>query len=324
MSSSFWKQSPGPHWSDYMKSLWTPVQHPSLFQASFPKPSFGKYEILDISNTTEIIQLYTHNYSMFPKSRVCLTEELLETFLLHNGTIIIGIRQGVLLVGCIFLRHLGSLLSGSNTLSSEPQAVLIDFFCVHRDHRKLGIGTKLLQATVYEGSQRGIQVYLFMKEGLPHLHCPPLRTSTYIWRPRTKPPPVNLNRFLRKSTQLPKGAELWNSPRFSHHATVYECNAFKLPVYVAVTDMFHRSDAGGMSMGEIVWIWYDTSKGSLEEQQLQRVIETVVDSCSFDLLFMDVSLPHDKSLWTTDVTYSWYAFNFHPKRFFFTSLALTY
>ena len=324
MTTSFWKQSPGPHWSHYMKSLWTPVQHPFLFQTAFPRPTFGTYEILDVSNTREIIQFYTEHYAMFPKSRVCLTEELLETFLVRDGTVMIGIRQEALLVGCIFLRHLGSLQSGVQAGSPPPQAVLVDFFCVHREHRKMGIGTKLLQATVYEGTQRGIQVYFFVKEGLPHLHCPPLRTSTYIWRPRTKPAPVNLKRFLRQSDQLPRGVELWNSPRFSHHTTVYECTAFKPSVYVGITDMFHRSDAGGLTMGEIVWVWYDTSKGQLEEQQVQRVIETVVDSCSFDLLFMDVSLPHDKSLWTTDVTYSWYAFNYHPMRFFTTSLALTF
>lgn len=324
MSSSFWNQSPGPHWSDYMKVMWTPVQHPFVFQQSFEKPLFTNYEIMDVSNSTEIIQFYNKNYAMFPKSRVALTQELLETFLVRDGTIIIGIRQGILLVGCIFLRHLGFLMSGSQALPTHPQAVLVDFFCVDRAHRKKGIGTKLLQATVYEGTQRGIQVYFFVKEGLPHMHCPPLRTSTYIWRPRTKPAPVNLKRFLRLSEQHPKGAELWNSPRFSHHTKVYECTAFKTPVYVAVTDMFHRSDPGGLTMGEILWVWHDISKGALEDQQIQRVIETVVDSCAFDLLFMDVGLPHDTSLWTTDVTYSWYAFNFHPMRFFSTSLALTF
>lgn len=321
--SSFWKQSPGPHWSHYMKSLWTPPTQPFLFQQSFPKPEF-QYELLNTSHCTELVHFYGKHYSMFPKSRVHLTQELLETFLKHDGTIIIGFRHNLLLIGCIFLRHLGFLMNGPKTIGNHTQAVLVDFFCVHQNHRKEGVGTKLLQASVYEGSQRGIQVFLFVKEGLPHAICPPLRTSTYVWRPRTKPAPVNLARFLKPVEQLPTGSELWNAPRFSHHSVIYECSAFKVPLFVAVTDMFHRSDPGGLTMGEILWVWYDRQKGHLEDQQIQRGIETVVDSCSFDMLFMDSSLPHEKTLWTTDVTYSWYAFNFHPLQFFSTKLALTF
>lgn len=324
MSLSFWKHSPGPHWSHTLKAMWSPVEEPYIFQQSFAKTEEPSYKVLTLADIPDILHLYDHHYHMFPKSRVSLTKELLETFLTDDGVIILGIRHNLLLVGCIFLRPLGFLMSGRKAIGDHVQAGLVDFFCVHKNHRGKGVGSSLLWGTVQEGFQRGISVFFFVKEGLPHTLCPPLRTSTYIWRPRTKPAPVNLHRFLTVGSKLPEGAELWNAPRGSHHATVYECTAFKLSVYVAVTDMFHRSEPGGLTMGEIVWIWYDITKGKLEDQQLVRVLETVVDTCKFDLLFMDKALPHDPSLWTTDVTYSWYAYNFYPKQFFSTQLALTF
>ena len=321
---SFWNQSPGPSWSHYMKSLWNGEQPPSIFRDTFPKPAFS-YSLIQSTDCSSIVWFLRDHYSIYPRSKVSLTEDSLRNAIVEQGWIGIAIRFRTVVAGCVFLRPLGYLMAGTKTIENQ-KALLVDFFCVNKPLRKTGIGSKLLHACVYEGSQRGYNVFFFVKEGLPHLLCPPLRTSTYIWRPRTVPMPMNLKEFVKIVPSLPHPTDLWTLPESPSSARIYQCSAptSNPPIYVCVTDMYHRSLPDGKTMGEILWVWHDTTKGTHDAQRIQRVVETVVDMVPYDLVFCDKSIPHDVRLWTTDATYSWYAFNLHPSRFFSTDLALTF
>ncbi len=313
---SFWKQSPGPHWSHSMEALWKGPVSPFLFQQEFPKPSFT-YNTLTIQDASECVILLRNHYQTFPRSRSSLTATQIATFIDQNEWIGIGIRGGIdaMLVGIVFSRPLGHLHFTRMPLQGDSTAGMVDFFCVHKEYRGHGLGSRLLHALAYETGLRGRRVHFFQREGLPLRLLPPVWTSSYVWRRRTVPMPVNLSQYVRRSSALPRGDPFWNQVDHPTSTVVYECRAFPLHVFVAVTDLFHVSVPDGLTMGEVSWIWYDTQKGSLSADQLKRVLETVTDMCPYDMIFMDKSIPHDSSLWIQDSPYSYYSFNLHPGRF---------
>lgn len=320
---SFWKQSPGPFWSHTFSSLFTKAETPHVFKESFEKPSFP-YVVLGKDHVLDIFNLLSLHYSMYPRSKVSLSCEQIEQFLEKEKCVAVGIYFNLNLVGVLFSRPLGFVMMGSKSLDNQ-QIGLIDFFCVNEKHRKKGVGSKLLHAMAYECSQRGYVAHLFLKEGMPLTALPPLYSSNYVWRPRKVPAPVNLSNFIRPAVELPRDSPFWNAPSVVHHTKVFECFAFQPPVFVAVTDLFHKSEPGGLTMGEISWIWYNSTKGTHPEEKLRRIVETVADSFSgYDMIFMDSSLPHDSSVWMTDALFSYYCWNLHPGVFFKTRPALTF
>ena len=320
---SFWKQSPGPFWSHTLGGLFTKAESPHIFKESFEKPSFD-YVVLTKEHVSDIYNLLTHHYTMYPRSKLSLTKEQLLDFLEKEKCLAVGIYFNLSLVGVLFSRPLGYLMIGTKALNNQ-QIGLIDFFCVNEKHRKKGIGSKLLHAMAYECAQRGYVAHLFLKEGMPLTALPPLYASNYVWRPRKVPPPVNLSNFIRPATELPRDSPLWNAPASVHHTKVFECFAFTPPVFVGVTDLFHKSEPGGQTMGEVSWIWYASTKGAHAQDKVVRIVETVVDSfAGYDMIFMDSALPHDSSVWNTDALFSYYCWNLHPGTFFKTRPALTF
>jgi GNAT superfamily N-acetyltransferase len=320
---SFWKQSPGPHWSHTFGSLFSQSESPHIFKESFEKPSFP-YVVLGKENLSDIHSLLSESYLMYPRSKLSLTIEQLGDFLEKENCVAVGLYFNLSLVGVLFSRPLGFVMLGTKSLENQKIG-LIDFFCVNEKHRKKGVGSKLLHAMAYECSQRGYVAHLFLKEGMPLTALPPMYSSHYVWRPRKVPPPMNLANFIRPATELPRDSSFWNAPSSVHHTKVYECFAFQPPIFVGVTDLFHKSEPGGLTMGEISWIWSNAKKGIHTDDKLSRVVETIVDSFSgYDMLFMDSALPHDSSIWTSDALFSYYCWNLHPGTFFKTRPALTF
>lgn len=320
---SFWKQSPGPFWSHTFGGLFSNSQTPHIFKESFEKPSFD-YVLLGKNHTTDIYNLLTNHYTMYPRSKVSLTRDQVQEFLEKENCIAVGIYFNLNLVGVVFSRPLGFLMMGTKSVENQ-QFGLIDFFCVNEKHRKKGVGSKLLHAMAYECSQRGYVAHLFLKEGMPLTALPPLYSSNYVWRPRKLPAPVNLSNFIRPAVELPRDCAFWNAPTTIHHTKVFECFAFQPPIFVGVTNLFHKAEPGGQTMGEISWVWFNSKKGTHTDEKLRRIVETVVDSfAGYDMLFMDSALPHDSSVWMTDALFSYYCWNFHPGSFFTTRPALTF
>jgi GNAT superfamily N-acetyltransferase len=320
---SFWKQSPGPHWSHVVGGFFRDSEPPHIFKESFEKPCFP-YLVLGADHSIDIYNLLAQHYTMYPRSKISLTQQQICDFLEKEKCIAIGIYFNLSLVGVVFSRCLGFGMMGPTSIDNQ-QLGLIDFFCVHTKHRKKGIGSKLLHAMAYECAQRGYVAHLFLKEGMPLTALPPLYSSQYVWRPKKVPAPVNLSNFIHLTTELPRDSLCWNAPTTVYHTKVYECSAFSPPIFVGVTDLFHKAELGGQRMGEISWVWYNTKKGTHADEKLKRVVETVVDSCTdFDMLFMDSALPHDTSMWMQDALFSYYCWNLHPGTFFKTRLSLTF
>jgi GNAT superfamily N-acetyltransferase len=320
---SFWKQSPGPHWSHTFSGLFSQVEKPHIFKESFEKPSFS-YVVLGKENKLDIFNLLHFHYTMYPRSKLSLTIEQIQDFLEKEKCVAIGIYFNLSLAGVLFSRPLGFLMMGTTSLDHQKIG-LIDFFCVHEKHRKKGVGSKLLHAMAYECWTRGYVAHLFLKEGMPLTALPPLYSSQYIWRPRKIPAPVNLSNFIRTSAEIPRDCDFWNAPTMVFHTKVFECFAFTPPIFVGVTNLFHKAEPGGQTMGEVSWVWWNPKKGNHSKDKIQRVVETVVDTFSgFDMLFMDSTIPHDSSIWMTDALFSYYCWNLHPGTFFKTRPSLTF
>lgn len=306
---SFWKQSPGPHWSHVIETLFK--DKPYVLRKEVPvQPNFA-YQLVGVEQCDDVATLLKTQYQTYSGSRLCLTGKQIADHLKQGwiGICIYGF-------GVVFSRPLGTLAFGQNIM--KEQAGLVDFFCVHMDRRQTGIGSHLLTALFYETSKVGRHVHLFQKEGYPLVGLPHLWTSSYCWRKRLQYVDMSIqkslvNRTVKKvdSSHLPIGSACWNSSVSVYHTDIYECDG----TYVGITDTFHRSVPDGNSIGEVSWIWGKKSKAALE---------AIVDTCKYDVLLMDSSLPHIEEEWSRDARYAYYIFNAQPLRFFDVKPSLTF
>ena len=301
---SFWKQSPGPHWSHFAEGLVALEGRPYVLRKELPlQPTFA-YDLVAVEDCDEIAQLLKAHYQTYPGSRVSLTADQIKECL-DEGWIGIMIRG----LGVVFSRPLGTLAFGETIM--REQAGLVDFFCVTTQFRQKGMGSRLLTALFYETSKAGRHVHLFQKEGFPLMGLPPLWTSVYCWRSSDHVHHPRVKRIEPGRVQLPLGSPCWNTTAVVKHTDVYEYDG----TYVGITDIFHTSVPSGGSIGEVSWISGKRSGAALE---------AIVDSCTYDILLMDFALPHDEGRWKKDARYTYYIFNAQPMRFLDVQPALTF
>ena len=300
---SFWKQSPGPHWSHVIESLFQ--TKPYVLRKELPlQPNFI-YDLVTSEHCDEIATLLKTQYQTYSGSRVCLTGEQIANYLKQGW---IGIR--IHNFGVVFSRPLGTLAFGQNIMKEE--AGLVDFFCVHENRRQTGIGSRLLTALFYETSKVGRHVHLFQKEGYPLVGLPNLWSSSYCWRKRMQSKSL-VDHTITKvdSSHLPIGSACWNSSKSINHTDIYECDG----TYVGITDTFHRSVPDGSTIGEVSWV---------SGKKNSKIIEAIIDTCKYDVLLMDCTLPHIQEQWSKDAMYAYYIFNAQPLRFFDVKPSLTF
>ena len=78
---SFWKQSPGPHWSHFFESLVAIDGNPYVLRKETPlQPNFP-YDLVTAENCEEVSLLLRAHYQTYPGSRVSLIADQLQVFL---------------------------------------------------------------------------------------------------------------------------------------------------------------------------------------------------------------------------------------------------
>ncbi len=83
---------------------------------------------------------------------------------------------------------------------------------------------------------------------------------------------------------------------------------------LCITDTFHRSVPEGWKIGEIQWI---LPNGSVPREIQELAIEALVDTCKYEIVLMDATLPHQKDKgWQKDSAFGYYLFNYNPAHFF--------
>jgi hypothetical protein len=70
----------------------------------------------------------------------------------------------------------------------------------------------------------------------------------------------------------------------------------------------------GLKIGEVSWI---LPHGSVPLAIQQMAVEALVDTCGYEVLLMDTSIPHQTEKgWQKDAPYGYYLFNYNPGHFF--------
>lgn len=189
---SFWAESPGPNWSDcfwsYFSCTGTPHAYPiRKVQLTKPKTHFGEVFLASEEDTLEISIFLQEHFRITQKSRCTLTHEKLTEGIQHGWILLFVRNQHGLICGTIASRPLGtchfqSKRKGEFVRSKCPNVDYIDFFCVHPDFQKSGLGSTLLHWIDYYTSRVHRFIHLFQKEVTPLYALPPLWKGMYIVR----------------------------------------------------------------------------------------------------------------------------------------------
>lgn len=331
---SFWADSPGPTWWDCVESLNPCIQSPyGISRSDLSRKPRSKMiprglalVLLNPKHAEKMCSFLKENFVLYPRSRISLTKERIYAGLLNHQWIGVAVfTADKQMVGCCVSKPLGKM---KFTHEVVDQGGVVDYFCVHRDYRKQGLATCMLQELTYQTAQKQRDVHIFLKEGFPLWNLPPLYHSQYISR-RTDVPGdekeycgsqgIEFNTPIVQYTHadyFPLRKFAANLPSsLSGDSELFGFNYKGHDVYLCMTDLHHCSVPEGDTIGELSWILPKTIEVPLSIQRL--AVETCVDSSRFDIVIMDSKIPHDtRRPWGKDATYSWYIFNYNPGEFF--------
>lgn len=327
---SFWAQSPGPHWSDcfwtYFSCTGTPHAYPiRKLSLDKPKSNFGEIALASQEDALEISLFLQKHFKITQKSQCFLSQEKLVQGM-ERGWIVVFLRnQDGLICGTIASRPLGTChfqikRRGEFVRSKCPNVGYIDFFCVHPDFQKSGVGSDLLRWIDYYTSKQHRYIHVFQKEVTPLYALPPLWKGMYIVREvpfRTTNPKITPV----SQRSLPPQLHFPFSMTFVHeqkaflpdtHILKYNCNTFT--IFVAITDTFHR--AAGGSIGEVLFYRIEGQEVPTKKN-IAAAIEEVIETSGYHYILMDESIPHqDIRGWQQDAHYYMYCYNVNPRIFF--------
>lgn len=334
---SFWKESPGPTWWDCIESLNPCVLPPYgicnqdiQYKSRVLTLPQGLHNIpLSIRHAEDIEKLLREHFTIYPRCRISLSKERIHQGFFLDGWIGVGVyTHDKRLIGCCISKPLGSIKFSNESIQSGG---VIDYYCVHKDYRKQGVASFLLDEILVVTAQRGRLSHIFLKEGFPLWSLPPLYHGQYIARKKGS------------SSSITQAAEYFHKSGIATHTTITSFThaeylpltkfAANLPkqlsgdselfgfnykgynVYLCMTDIYHRTVPEGFRIGELSWILPQTIEVPISVQRL--AVETCVENSKFDIVLMDSKIPHSpKKGWTKDSTYSWYIFNYTPGCFF--------
>ncbi len=329
---SFWSYSPGPHWSHFVSSLlscWESdigLLNPFLDKvpSRLSAPPGTRVQELSELNTVEIETLLHNHYQTFTKSKIVLPAKRIREGFLFDGWIGVGMYSGLKLIACCISRDLGTVQVKSNDI---PRVGLVDFFCVETSWRKKGVASFLLQEFVRICAKKQRLVHLFQKEGLPLSPLPPVWQSHYIWRRKgipgssvesigkegiaTRTPIRNFS----YASALPYASCISSIPKqLTGDSELYSFNSKGFVVTLCLTNTFHSSVPEGLKIGEVSWI---LPHGTVPIEIQKLAVEALVDTCGYEVLLMDASIPHQTEKgWQKDAPYGYYLFNYNPGHFF--------
>jgi GNAT superfamily N-acetyltransferase len=287
-------------------------------------PSTLRFTILDSSHAEAIKTLLYDDYQTFPRSRISLSHERIHRGFQQDGWIGCGVFEGSALVGCCISRKLGILRIH---LDEFTNCGLVDFFCVKQSWRSKGIASFLLQELVYLTAKLGRLIHIFQKEGIPLSPMPPMWQSSYLWRQKESPTggkeyirsqgiaPHHLVPYFEHTSNIPYQNTVVNIPSYlTGDSELFAFHYKGFTVFLCLTDTFHLSVPEGWRIGELSWI---VPVGTVPLEIQEAAVETLVDSCTYEIILLDQTIPHRKTKsWKKDSPYGYYLFNYNPGTFF--------
>ena len=274
----------------------------------------------------EIAAFLSENFRITEKATCTLPLERLRKGLSTNWIVVYAKKNGSI-VGTIASRSLGTtqfhmISEKEQKMSKYPKTGYIDFFCVHPDFRKSGLGTLLLKHIDYYTNEIGRSIHFFQKEITPLLHVPPIWMGTYIVREVNhigQNPHVTSGHFTKKLQRLRNDFELvfyTNEQSEDTKLYTYNCGDFKL--YLAITNTYHTYNNSWL--GEVLFYRVEVDGGgrdTIPRKNIAAAIEDVLETSEYRYILMDESIPHLKQMsWKKDAPYYLYAYNVNPRHFF--------
>lgn len=182
--TSFWNENPCvPGWIHFLKQAWN-GSPPKLLESSSSKrspqiPPGCEVRIGELEECGAVVEFWSRYFSMSKACQCAVSKEfLMKAIASGRWQLLLTVSQGQI-VGTLVRRY----LKGLRVYEARwPQAAAIDFFCVHPNWRKRGVGRALLD-TVHSMTASPIPPHLIFWEGLRPT-IPPLATGCF-WMRRT-------------------------------------------------------------------------------------------------------------------------------------------
>ena len=326
---SFWKTSPGPHWSDAFWSMFScsgiPIAQP-IRRYKFPKPESSEYSyfLAKPTDAARIAEFLGKHFQITQKTVCTLPVDRLEQGIRTDWIVVCAVLNREI-VGTIVSRFLGATIFQTNfetnkKHSKHSKTSYIDFFCVHPDHQKSGVGSLLLRCIDYYTNELGRSIHFFQKELMPLTHLPPLWHGQYIYR-EIMTQSTSDHRIKRSSFQK-QGAKPSSDLSISFHipdtsldTKLYTLDCGNFTVSVAITNTYHTYMNG--PVGELLYYRvFSEDNEKIKKKNIAAAIESILSDCSYRFILMDESIPHLKQMnWVRDSSYFIYCYNVNPRRF---------
>lgn len=331
---SFWAHSPGPSWWDCIESLNPCIQTPyglcdsnvaQRQRTALLSPLFHKVALSE-RHAEDMEKFLREHFVLYPRCKIALTKQRIREGFLYDTWIGVGVYSAdKIMVACCISKPLGRMKFAHEMLE---EGGVVDYFCVHRSYRKMGLASFLLEELLDITAKQNRLVHVFLKEGFPLWNLPPLYTSQYIVRHRE---PVGdakdyfgsmgigtrgLIQSYTHADYLPLTKFVANLPwQLSGDSEIFSFSYRGHSVFLCMTNLFHTTVPEGKTVGELTWMLPQTAEVPLSIQRL--AVETCVDCSKYDYVLVDRKIPHDsKRSWRKDASFSWYVFNYNPGGFF--------
>lgn len=181
---SFWDKVPLP---SFLTVLWSQifvkkVADPRRLQSS-SKPEPGEYQIVQTrADATAVADFLRANYNTGSAKEHPISI-ITSADLLDRASRTVYLRLGMQICGSVSSLPLGSICRGNKAVPSAFNLRLIQNFCVAKEFRKKGIGSKLLHAVWNDTRTINEDATIFLKEGAHLLTAgPPLYSSRWVYR----------------------------------------------------------------------------------------------------------------------------------------------
>lgn len=326
---SFWQTSPGPTWSDWLWSTVSCDGSPHAFpieriKRQLPEVSHTIHKVYDYQ-LSELCLFLQEHFQITQKSVCSLTPEQLENGIEADWIVLVATDAEKKIIGCLMNWPLGAChFKQKAKLSINYNTGFMNFFCVHPDYRKTGLGSELLHYMIAFLTQKGRFIHFFQKELSPLWTLPYVSHGRYIAREVQFSNPRNENieeidakSYFKEHSPFPKKFSIFFTPKKITGVTSlykYDCGTYIL--YLAIAKTFHKHRNGG-EIGEVLFFDYQTENPEVvTTKNIAAGIEEILEDTSYSYILMDETIPHQVIRgWKKDAPYYTYCYNVNPRHF---------
>lgn len=229
------------------------------------------------------------------------------------------------IAGTILTRYSGKLL-----IKKHPEIWKIDYFCIHPDWRKKGLGDYLFTEIKLYSAQQKQYYAMFLKEGTPlSILISPLYSSMYVFRHIKANMSLAPNVKIMSSLQAYYYLEWYNKiypdvmiirseSRKNQHWRYYK-NGY-LTILACFQDTYQRYHGTGKRLG---WCnaWLESSVVT-DEIRREASIELTNTLPDFDCILLDKKWVGNGLEWKDDCKFHWYNYQWTSNFVFKTSYCI--